>query len=538
MDVITHRTNPIFEDDDGPVPGDAVAINMQPSIIAKQPALASAKYSSSSSRENEEEPTRRNSKVADPKFIDNSDYLESFVVGGGTLWLYALFDVFIKMMVIAKQMGVPMAGQTVEILTAIRDNPLGGAMIKFMCGAVTRSSYMFSGTTAAAHPPLSKVWSYVSPDDAKVLGISCTAGTIDACYKLSSCDCTGCCLGLAKSHRGESTEPLVAPLNRFPFPETIGALRGTPMHTTISNFDNTIYGNEHGEILDLAINGKERGFSVRMKTGNVHAVNPGEDLFTVSREPRTGRQTLLNMVLMFGCEQFMQDSDKSAVVTSSSGQQLGKIQASIQKPPFWDRYFRTRFSARDFPLYDILGADGEIKYTVLVPVKRFNPACLPPTYYDENFLLLVEGKMATPPAYGTQPRPWQENYKNPGWVIPITPQHEKCLDNCMQKSKLCFTVATFLTLGMFAIIKAMGDCVQACMGLFRTCPVDNYTQVPWPGDRKDLHNTFPCTHCLSSTRIAVPPKASVTRGDRMLFMALSMRIDMDLLWSKMGTDEL
>lgn len=50
----------------------------------------------------------------------------------------------------------------------------------------------------------------------------------------------------------------------FPFPQRVGAMRGTPEHSTITDFENTVCANERGNLLDLMLNGGARGFSMKV----------------------------------------------------------------------------------------------------------------------------------------------------------------------------------------------------------------------------------------------------------------------------------
>lgn len=550
MEAITHRVNPLYDGSDEGGDGDAVVINMEP-----------AKQSSSSKSE------KRNSKIGQASFMDNADYLETLVIGGGTAWIFALYEVILTMMKVSKQFGIPFAGQAADILKALGDFPLSGALLRLMCGAVTRTSYIFSGFSTSTHPAKGDVWTY-SLDNGSCLGLDISRETIEACSKCSNCNCVGCCVALIKAHKGEPESPPVAP-DRYPFPETVGALRGTPMHKTVSKFDNAIFGNERGNFLDLAVNGKERGFSMRVKTGNTSASNPGEVVFQMAKNAVPWYIFLFNLLLCFavdfrkyctfscdknedvkevieeGAEKAKEEIEKiinnrmiiekkqgAVLVYSASGKNIGAIRQSKQKPNFCDRLFRNRFTARDFPLYDIIDANGDILYTVIVPVKKFNTCCLPPSYYDEDFFLIVEGTVSYPDLT-SEPTPWAEAYSNFGWVVPVTPKYEKFVDQCMERSKLLFTIFNIVTCSLCTFFKFMFECCMSCAKLVQTCPIDNVTQVPWPDHRRpDLRATTMCSHGLSANRIALP--GSVSREHRMLFMGLSAFIEMDGIFRIMG----
>jgi len=104
---------------------------------------------------------RRKQSVSDKTAFFKADYIEIFTIGGGTKWLYAIIELVLEIFVLAKHLGIPMAGQIVDAYKACMDTPYLGATVKFLLGAATRVSFSVAGARAADHPSLHEVSGWV-----------------------------------------------------------------------------------------------------------------------------------------------------------------------------------------------------------------------------------------------------------------------------------------------------------------------------------------------------------------------------------------
>lgn len=490
----------------------------------------------------------KKSEVGSGSVFSDADYMEMFVLGGGTHCIYALCDVAIKCYAQGKSFGCPMAGQCVEVLNDTKNLPYLGTCIKFSCCAMTRNNYQFTGAKASAHPPLEKVWR-------REQQVECTDECIYLCAtcQFFSLCCFKCCCA------GKKIEE--APTGRYPFPDKVGVARGTPMHNGITNFDDVVFGNERGTVCDIALNGANRGFSMRVKTGNKSQPdgrNGGQDLFVVARESFLNlAKNCFRCVGMCGimaakvgcgitdysakdCPGGLCDEEPSAndmVVTDPvTGNVIGKVRGSDQKPVGCARYFRNRCSARDFPIYDILDEKENTRFTLMTPVKFTKSFCT--SYYDEDFFVIVPGKLKDAPLT-EQPTPWFDNYSNAGWIVSLSPKHETTCQSCVGATKGRFAKCCVCTCGMSLMWKYFVQAAEICFPFCKTCPCDNITQVPHPKGKKDMRCTFPTTHCLSATRTRYPQSGNgfeITDQDRYLLAALNIRMDFDELWKTVAVE--
>lgn len=152
-------------------------------------------------------------------------------MGGGTKWIYATLELVLACLVFLKGIGVPFAGQFVDLWQYIMNMRIVGAALKALLGAATRNSYTITGGMSDAHPPLEDFWK--KPEDKKVCG-----------YTVKKAE---------------------DPPEDFPFPQRCNDKRGTPEHVPVTDFTNVLLGNERGKFLDIMCAGVHRGYEIRFK---------------------------------------------------------------------------------------------------------------------------------------------------------------------------------------------------------------------------------------------------------------------------------
>lgn len=117
---------------------------------------------------------------------------------------------------------------------------------------------------------------------------------------------------------------------------------------------------------------------------------------------------------------------------------IGSVRHSTQVG-FFEKLCQNRFNKKPTPVYDVLDVNGEIAYTVLVPMGAGAPflgiPCFPTSYGDESYLAIVpgpRGKCATP-----QTRRAGADLPTAGWVVPVYPRYANTIDNCLKKCHGC-----------------------------------------------------------------------------------------------------
>jgi len=289
-------------------------------------------------------------------------------------------------------------------------------------------------------------------------------------------------------------------------------MRGTPVNDPFTDFENPIFANDRGGVIDLLANGRQRGFNLKFKSGN-HEQPGAEVLFQMSRAT--------NFCKVFceaiGCSRFApKDQGLSVFGADKKAGKIGSVRHSKQAS-FCEKLFRNRFNKRAKPLYDVLDAEGSIAYTIMVPLDKGAPflglSCLPMSYGDEDFLAVVVGPR-TEERFGGAER------EGTGWAVALQPRYAKTIDNCLNKLRRTLGLCNKLTCGALSTcMEAMTIIDKFCV-FFKTLPVDNVTQVPHPG-RGRLRCTFPCTRALTATRVCMPKAAGDTEsGDKKAHCAL------------------
>lgn len=417
-----------------------------------------------------------------------------------------------KLLVVAKQAGVPFAGEIVEAYNYAMSLPLISAVLIFILGGSNRHAYKIAA--AQNHPPLRDYW---NPQIEK---------------------------------RCQKPIPVPAPNGDDvkPFPYTKSGVRGTPQHTPFTDFENAIFANERGSLFDQVINGGSRGFHLRFKTGN--KTNAGaRDLFHIERISPSivfCMTECFKLIFCFlcsfcGCSGSKGEataSDSVKVESDDRSKVLGYVRKTKQlvKGCYGDAY-ANRFNKRAKPIYDIIDADENILYTVYVPIRGYvfgksipGLSCFLKTvfgaeytaYADMDYLAIVKGARPTEKE-DKEYRHCNTFKADVGWNIMLTPKNEKFIDTCLGSTKSC--------LKWLCIPDAIFDVISAMASLIRTIPIDNWTQVPHPG-KNFLRGALPCTHGMSASRTFFPP--GIPMEHRALITAFTIKADIEKIHMTLG----
>jgi hypothetical protein len=317
-------------------------------------------------------------------------FAEVYTIGGGTYWFLALFLFILEVLVVLKHAGVPGGAQLAALFNAFLEAPLIGPLLKFaMCGS-TRHSYKVATAIEEDHPTLKEQRPTLKEGDL-----------------------------------------WAAPTNHF-FPQRFKGHRGTPENLPITDFENAMPGNERGALWDLLFHGSERGFRLRFKTGI--SKTGGQTVFTVKRTPpqafcKALCEQLYGLVTRpikpftvccpCCCGTKELESSDEVEVFDSSGNIVGRVRKSTQIGK-WEALFRNRFNKKAYPIYDVLGPDGEIIYTLLVPIRQYTfLGCCCTAYEDLDFISIVPGTRDTTGRFGGADAP-----EMLGWMLRLDPlQH-------------------------------------------------------------------------------------------------------------------
>ena len=316
------------------------------------------------------------------------------------------------------------------------------------------------------------------------------------------------------------------------FPQRYKGQRGTPEHHPITDFEHALPGNERGSLWDLLFHGRNRGFRVRFKTGV--SQTGGQTVFTVRREvPRNFVQACCDQLVglfremmnavCYLCRLCSNQKEVGASdqveVLDANGQVLGRVRSSLQLGRC-ESFLRTRFNKKALPLYDILDAQGEILYTLTVPIRqyKFMGFCCA-AFEDYDFISILPGPRKEGRFGGL------EEPEKFGWILPLETRVMGFMRRCIGSMESCLKVLNVCTFGKAEECATICNVCLACVNCCRTCPMDNITQVPHPG-LDHLRCTFPCSHGMSATRMRLPP-GGVSPRDRMLLTAAVLQIDME-----------
>ncbi|EGD75486.1 hypothetical protein PTSG_06560 [Salpingoeca rosetta] len=416
------------------------------------------------------------------------DYVETFAIGGGTKWLYATIEFITALFVVLKDVGVPFGAQLVLLWHSIVEMDIVGPLLKAALGASSRISYKVTGAYEAMHPPLDTFWK-----KGKDTSLCSLCGFNPPC----------------KSLRWPADE---AP-EQFPFPWRVGGLRGTPEHRPFTDFENAIMANERGWWLGLVMHGNKRGFRLRFKTGK--QANGGTSLFWVRRQGRSP----LALCPVIGC--LFNDNgaaSRGLKVCAEDGKTIiGRVLPSKQGSACGS-LFANRFTRRAQPLYDVVDANDAVLFTVHIPVEEYKFLGCIKAYAQMKHLAIVRGPLPPGDRFGGATDP------DSGWIIPLEPKYAACIESCLSACDGVRRVFQCITFGVFELIERVFRLFEAFIGLIRTCPIDDWTQVPHPG-RSELRMTTPCSHAMTASRTRFPK--NITEEEHMLLIAAGIAVDME-----------
>jgi len=256
----------------------------------------------------------------------------------------------------------------------------------------------------------------------------------------------------------------------FPFPQRAGRLRGTPEHHPITDFENTIYADERGKFIDLMVAGDARGYGLVFKTGKQQF--GGEAMFQVRRSTTNlclGLCKLVVACLTMGKACSFKNGKAVEVLDADGETLLGSIVKSSQNSKC-SFLTRNRFNAKAKAAYDILDADGDIRYSVVVPVFRGKFLHCITAFYDYPHLVIVPGPL-------TDERNRGAEEEGSGWVVELRPKNEHFIDKCYKSASRFFKVLACLTAGLSLLLKQLLRILETFIALLRTCPINDLTQV-------------------------------------------------------------
>lgn len=121
----------------------------------------------------------------------------------------------------------------------------------------------------------------------------------------------------------------------------------------------------------------------------------GESMFHVQRASNNiclGLAKVLLGCATLGGASSVGNSNPIKVLQGVNKSPLGSVINSKQ----WSHCFpfvRNRFNAKAKPVYDVLNADGEIRFSIVVPVKQGKFLGCITAFYEEDFLAIVPGPL-------------------------------------------------------------------------------------------------------------------------------------------------
>lgn len=279
-------------------------------------------------------------------------------------------------------------------------------------------------------------------------------------------DLTTCCGKVTLAKAKEAPEA-------FPFPQRAGSLRGTPEHHPITDFDNTIYANECGKFLDLMMAGEARGYTMEFTTGKQQF--GGEAVFHIRRSAINFCLGVCKMAVAcctLGRVGDLNNGNKVEVLAADGKTLLGSVVKSRQYS-MCCALMRNRFNAKAKAAYDILDAQGEIRYSVVVPVFQGKFLHCITAFYELDYLVIVPGPL-------TDQRNRGAEEEGSGWVVELRPKYEHFIDKCYSSAARLFKILAFLTAGLTLLLKLVLKILEAFLALLRTCPINDLTQVMNP----------------------------------------------------------
>lgn len=231
--------------------------------------------------------------------------------------------------------------------------------------------------------------------------------------------------------------------------------------------------NERGNFLDLLLTGEARGYRMKFKTGKQQF--GGESIFHVQRNAINicfGICQMAVSCLTLGGAGELNNGNEVQVLAADGTTPLGSIIKSKQCSHCCS-FARNRFNAKAKPAYDILDAQGEIRFSIVVPVFQDKFLHCITAYYELEHLAIVPGPL-------TEERNRGAEQEGVGWVLELRPKNEHLIDDCYAAAEKLFKVLAFLTLGLTLLLKQILKVIEAFLALLRTCPINDLTQVRRP----------------------------------------------------------
>lgn len=511
---------PVSQDEEQPVkdpveePVEETSSLVSPSPLdgGKSPVAAEEMDREDSIKLDETRLSRAASTHLSDKGFHDWEYVELFKLGEGYAWMYGLWVLLIEISRGLKYVGLPGAGQIVALLKEIMETPFIGDILMAIMGKASRNSYKMAGATADMHPPIADFWD--APKGDGFCGTLC-----DFCVKCCSCQCCGC--------RCCQTEDVEAPTE--PSPLMFGERRGTPEFTPFCNFSKTIMANErtdrktsNGEpdekcgLIEQIFFFASRGFRLRFKTEK-----GGADCFNIHRQGPSNLWIAFGLFLKlyaYICgkkESKMANDEKPCLRGPQTGCDIlgdddstliGSIEETENSFCGPHGFCRNRFNKQPKPIYDVLDAEGEIRFQIMIPVYKDSWLMCFEAWWDEEYLAIVRPEEAE--ALNKEDE-WAMP-KTTGWVVQMRPKFYDTIQQAMKDMKACKKCIGRLTCGMISgLLDFTMKIILAFVACLRTLPIDDCTQVPNPGT-KDLRAASPCSHTISAMRARMPDNCTET----------------------------